>query len=67
MCSEGLYAADPVTNTNRLCSVQKIKDFNKNTEPSLSIGQRVTDLFRGCGMCMPKHTDTENGMYIFKM
>ena len=66
MTSEGLYTADPVANSNRLCSVQKIKDFNKNTEPSLTLGQRVQDLFRGCGMCMPKKAECENGMYIFK-
>lgn len=63
--SEGLYTADAMANNNRLCKLEKIKDFEKNTEPGLSFGQRVQDLFRGCGMCQPPRVQHENTMYIF--
>ena len=64
--SEGLYIADAMANNNRLCALQKIKDFEKNTEPAPSFGQRVQDLFRGCGMCQPVRAEHENTMYIFE-
>lgn len=66
---EGIYMGDPMTSCNRLVALQKIKDYNQNPEPRLSLGQQMGDVFRGCGMCQAKGAKLEpgHGRYIYEL
>lgn len=63
---EGAYLSNVLTKCSRMTRPLEIESFKDNVEPLETFGMRMTDMFRGCGLCRPmlKHSDPDS-LYIY--